>query len=267
MQWEQIIGRWHCSADVCPADTKLNFLVSNHLTEIICWPYKINELYTTSCTCQHEKSFIYSLFFVVADSVQSEAWSCKYFTGHISYWWSGSGQNSELNTIHLNSTTILKQFNLKLNICGASTREAWRGFVNTGCTYQIYCIKSAGILFILGMLLLLRPPGLFQSHCWRKPDLDPLHQPLIVQISHLKHSAWRKLRAVLCHRPDTPPSSTHLISSALPRFGLWIKASSSTLFSIFLVKIWAKQVQQSEQKFSQKIHSCWSSSLAVVVLH
>lgn len=37
-----------------------------------------------------------------------------------------------------------------------------------------------------GVLQLLRPPGLLHCDCWCKPDLDLVHQPLIVQTSDLK---------------------------------------------------------------------------------
>lgn len=121
-------------------------------------------------------------------------------------------------------------------------RNAWRRSISAVCINHIYSTKSTGFDYT-GVLQLLRPPGLLQCDCWRKPDLDPVHQPLIVQTSHLKtqpEGRWEPCCATDQIPPPhttSPNPSTHLISSPLPRFGcavcLWIKASSTTLFSIF----------------------------------
>ncbi len=130
--------------------------------------------------------------------------------------------------LHLNA----EQFHLKLNFCWASLRDSWRRSINAVCTYHIYRTKSTGFDYT-GVLQLLRPPGLLQCDCWRKPDLDPVHQPLIVQTSHLNTLPGGRWEP--CCATDQISPSTHLISSPLPRFGcavVRIKASSCTLLSI-----------------------------------
>lgn len=152
---------------------------------------------------------------------QSEAQGFQYFTWGMCYWENGSRQKMEMkyNTpIHLN----VEQ---KLNFCWAPSLKR---FVNVACTYRI---DSAGFDYI-GALQTTRAAPVWllkQARLW------PCAPATDSSDFSSEHSAWRKVRNPLRHRPDISPT-THLISSPLPRPGcavcLWIKALSSTLFSI-----------------------------------
>lgn len=83
----------------------------------------------------------------------------------------------------------------------------------------------------IAMLRLFGPPGLLLHDCWRKPDLDPVHQPLTVPTSSSETQPGGRWEPSCA--PDSPrPSTAHLTSPPQAQFTLGIKASGSTLFSI-----------------------------------